>query len=113
MHLTLSIPDELKVKMSRFPNIDWSGVARQAITEKVRVLEQMRQRLSRSSLTEADALKIGRQIKRRMWKKSRRPNPIQTPKLQTFRALVRRSRQYAKRAGLRQRAFLHRYAHKK
>lgn len=96
MNLTLSIPDELKVKMSRFPNIDWSGVARQAITEKVRVLEQMQQRLSRSSLTEADALKIGRQVKRRMWKKSRL-----TSKRKTFRALVRRSRRYAKRTGLR------------
>lgn len=31
--------------------------------------------------------------------------PIQTPKLQTFHALVRRSRQYAKQAGLRQSAF--------
>lgn len=72
MNLTLSIPDELKVKMSRFPNIDWSGVAGQAITEKVRVLEQMQLRLSRSSLTEEDALKIGRQIKRRVWKKHQR-----------------------------------------
>lgn len=30
--------------------------------------------------------------------------PVQTPKLQTFRALVRRSRHYAKQAGLRKSA---------
>ena len=30
--------------------------------------------------------------------------PIQTPKLQTFHALVRRSRHYAKQAGLRKRS---------
>ena len=71
-NLTLSIPDDLKAKMSRFPEINWSEVARQAIMEKTRVLGQMQQLLSRSTLTEQDALKIGREIKRRMWKKSQR-----------------------------------------
>ena len=71
-NLTLSIPDDLKVKMNHFPEINWSEVARQAIREKTRVLEQMQQLLSRSTLTEQDALKIGREIKRRMWKKSQR-----------------------------------------
>ena len=68
-NLTLSIPDDLKAKMSRFPEINWSEVARQAIMEKTRVLEQMQRLLSRSTLTGRDALKIGREIKRRMWKK--------------------------------------------
>ena len=71
-NLTLSIPEDLKAKMSRFPEINWSEVARQAIREKTRVLEQMQQVLSRSTLTEQDALTIGREIKRRMWKKSQR-----------------------------------------
>lgn len=95
MNLTLSIPDELKVKMSRFPEVNWCEVARQAIMEKVQVLEQMQQLLSRSTLTEQDAIKIGREIKRRMWKKSRL-----TSKRKTFHALVRRSRRYARVAGL-------------
>ena len=71
-NLTLSIPDDLKAKMIRFPEINWSEVARQAIMEKTRLLEQMQQLLSRSKLTEQDALKIGRAIKRRMWKKYQR-----------------------------------------
>ena len=71
-NLTLSIPDDLKVKMSHFPEIKWTEVARQAIMEKTRVLEQMQHLLSKSTLTEQDALKIGREIKRRMWKKSQR-----------------------------------------
>ena len=71
-NLTLSIPDDLKVKMGRFPEINWSEVARQAIMEKTRVLEQMQLMLSQSKLTEQDAVKIGREIKRRMWKKSQR-----------------------------------------
>ena len=71
-NLTLSIPDDLKAKMVHFPEINWSEVARQAIMEKTRVLEQMQHLLSRSTLTEQDALKIGREIKRRMWKKTQR-----------------------------------------
>jgi len=68
-NLTLSIPDDLKAKMRHFPEINWSAVARQAIAEKTRVLEQMQALLSRSQLTEPEALTIGRTIKRRMWKK--------------------------------------------
>ena len=75
MTLTLSIQDDLTAQMSRFPNIDWSAVARGAIMEKVRVLEQMQQLLSRSTLTEQDTLTIGREIKRRMWKKSQLSKP--------------------------------------
>jgi len=71
-NLTLSIPDDLKAKMGRFPEINWSEVARQAIIEKTRLLEQMQHLLSHSKLTEQDALKIGREIKRRMWKKHQR-----------------------------------------
>lgn len=68
-NLTLSIPDDLKAKMSQFPEINWSEVARQAILEKTRVLGQMQALFSKSQLTEHDTLTIGREIKRRMWKK--------------------------------------------
>jgi len=71
-NLTLSIPDDLKAKMNHFPEINWSEVARQAIMEKTRVLEQMQDLLSQSKLTEQDAPAIGRTVKRRMWKKYRR-----------------------------------------
>lgn len=71
-NLTLSIPDDLKAKMNRFPEINWSEVARQAIMEKTRVLDRMQILLSHSKLTEHDALTIGREIKQRVWKKHRR-----------------------------------------
>ena len=44
--LTLAIPDDLRAKMKRFPEINWSEVARQAIAEKTRVLEQMQHLIS-------------------------------------------------------------------
>ena len=68
-NLTLAISDDLKKKMSRFPEINWSVVARQAIEEKTRVLETMQKMLSQSDLTESDAITIGRQIKRKVAKK--------------------------------------------
>ena len=68
-NLTLAISDDLKKKMSRFPEINWSVVARQAIEEKTRILETMQKMLSQSDLAETDAITIGRQIKRKVAKK--------------------------------------------
>jgi len=72
-NLTLAIPDDLKTKMKRFPEINWSEVARQAIAEKTRALEAMDRLLAKSALSEQQANAVGRQIKRRVWKKHLRP----------------------------------------
>ena len=71
-NLTLAISNELKVKMRRFPEINWSEVARQAIVEKTQVLEKMQRLLSKSTLTEEETIALGRQIKRRVLRKHRR-----------------------------------------
>jgi hypothetical protein len=70
--LTLAIPKDLRSKMKQFPEINWSEVARQAIATKMRVLEQMQRLLNKSELTEADAVEIGREIKRRVAQKHQR-----------------------------------------
>ena len=70
--LTLAIPNDLKAKMGRFPEINWSEVARQAILEKTRLLERMEHLLSDGRLTEQDAVAEGRRVKRRVWQKHRR-----------------------------------------
>lgn len=69
--LTLAIPNELRTKMKRFPEINWSEVARQAILEKTELLEKMQRLLSKSALTEKDTLEAGRQIKRRVLRRHR------------------------------------------
>lgn len=71
-NMTLAIPEDLKVKMNRFPEINWSEVARQAIAEKTRTLERMQQLLSHSMISEADAVAYGKEIKKRVWRKHRR-----------------------------------------
>ncbi len=70
--LTLAIPQDLRSKMKQFPEINWSEVARQAIAQKMRALEQMQRLLNKSELTEADAIDIGREIKRRVAQKHQR-----------------------------------------
>ncbi len=69
--MTLAIPADLKVKMKQFPEINWSEVARQAILQKTRQFEQLNRLLSKSTLTEQDAVEIGKQIKQRVWKRHR------------------------------------------
>ncbi len=71
-NLTLALPEDLKLKMERFPEINWSEVARQAIQEKMRLLDQMDRLLSKSRLSNEDALKIGKQIKEQVWRKHKR-----------------------------------------
>ena len=68
-NLTLSIPNELKNKLVRFPEINWSEVARQAFTEKLNILEKMQTLLSKSKLKGEETINLGRQIKRTTWKK--------------------------------------------
>jgi len=67
--LTLSIPTELKRKMSEFKYINWSEVARHSILNKLQLLERMNRLLSKSTLTEEDTIKYGRLINKRIWKR--------------------------------------------
>lgn len=60
--ITLSVPDELKQEMDSFHDINWSAVAREAIKKKVLLLEKFRQFTENSSLTEEDAVSLGRAV---------------------------------------------------
>ena len=62
--LTLSVTKELRKKMERFPEINWSEVARQSIMQKLSLLEKMDRLLKNSKLTEKDAIEIGRKVNR-------------------------------------------------
>ena len=67
--ITLAIPEEMKKKMETFPEINWSEIARQAIIQRLAVLEKMNELLKNSKFTEADALRIGREINKGMTKR--------------------------------------------
>ena len=60
--LTLAVPDEMKKKMDSFPEMNWSEVARQAFMQKMEDMEFLRKFKKKSKLTEADALRLGKEV---------------------------------------------------
>ena len=67
--ITLAVPAELKTEMDRHPEMNWSEIARQAIREKLTLLKKMDILLSKSKLTENDALELGRKVNKVVAKK--------------------------------------------
>lgn len=67
--MTLAISKELKDHMEEFPEINWSEVARQAFKQKINDLEFLRRFKSDSTITEEDALKLGRELNKKLAKR--------------------------------------------
>ncbi len=60
--MTLAIPSELKHKMEEFPEMNWSEVARQAFIQRITDLEFLKKFTSDSTMTEKDALRLGKEV---------------------------------------------------
>jgi len=69
--ITLSVPEDLKHEMETFPEINWSAVAREAIRGKVAELVVFRFVVSKSKLTEEDALDLGSKVNEGLSKRYR------------------------------------------
>jgi hypothetical protein len=69
VNLTLALPKEMKSEMDAFPEINWSEVARQAIAQKLRDLRFLKRMKSESTLTEEDAVALGRKVNRALAKR--------------------------------------------
>lgn len=69
--MTLAVPTELKKKLEAFPEINWSEVARQAFMQKVRDLEFLKSFKSESQMTDEEALKLGKEVRKGMAKRFR------------------------------------------
>jgi len=67
--ITLSVPEELKAEMDEHPEMNWSEIARQAIRDKIIILKKMDLLLSKSKLTEKDALDMGRKVNKAIAKR--------------------------------------------
>lgn len=72
--ITLSMPDELKKQMDEFKDINWSAVAREAIKNKLSQLILFKSIISKSKLTEKDALEIGRKVNASLHKRFKEEN---------------------------------------
>ncbi|HLC57844.1 MAG TPA: hypothetical protein VJH95_04685 [Candidatus Nanoarchaeia archaeon] len=64
VNVTLSIPQELKQRMDGLEEVNWSAVARQAFDEKIKDMEFIKKFKSKSTLTEGDALRLGKEVSR-------------------------------------------------
>lgn len=66
--MTLAVPSELKQKMDGFPEMNWSEVARQAFQQRIRDLEIIKKFKEKSTLSEEDAIRLGREVNRSLSK---------------------------------------------
>ncbi len=73
--ITMSVPDELKKKMDTFQEINWSAVARNAIQDRIHDLEFIKEFKSKSTLTEDDAIKLGRELNKNLAKRYLKNEP--------------------------------------
>lgn len=67
--ISLAVPDELKRKMDSFQEINWSAVARQAFDQKISDLELLNKIKADSTLTNNEAIRLGREINKTLAKK--------------------------------------------
>ena len=67
--ITLSVPEDLKREMDQFKEMNWSAVAREAIKRRLIMLVKFREFTKDSELTEEDAIKLGREINKRLAKR--------------------------------------------
>lgn len=67
--MTLAIPQELKKEMDRHPELNWSEIARNAIRQKLLLLEKMNRLLAKSTLTETEAVQMGRELNAKLAKR--------------------------------------------
>jgi len=67
--ITLSVSEDLKQDMDKFPELNWSAVAREAIKRKLKLLEKFKEFTKDSEFTEEDALQFGRDLSAKVAKK--------------------------------------------
>ena len=77
-HLTISIPEELKKKMDALKVINWSEVAREAFTKRIELTEgyeRFQELVSKSKLTEKNALELTKAINKSMHERLKKSYP--------------------------------------
>ncbi len=69
VNLTLAIPEDLKKEMEKFPEINWSVIAREAIRKRLLLLKEIREFTKDSTLTEEEAIRLGRKVNKAVAKR--------------------------------------------
>jgi len=69
VNMTITIPKEMKNDLDMFPEINWSEVARQAFKTKIEDLKFLMEFKKNSTMTEEDALRLGKEVSRSLHKR--------------------------------------------
>lgn len=70
--VTFSVPDNIKAEMKQLSWINWSELARQEALKRVKLahdFETFKRIVSKSKLTEKDALELGKKINKSLHKR--------------------------------------------
>lgn len=70
--VTLTVSEELKSEFKGFSWVNWSETAREELLDDLRrqkVLQKLDKMLEKSELTEEDCIRLGRELKERVWKR--------------------------------------------
>ena len=62
-NMTISVPDELKKLLDKYPELNWSEVARQAWRQKAEQLELLNRLTANSKATDKDVMEIAEKVK--------------------------------------------------
>lgn len=62
VNITLSVPEDIKKEMEKFPEMNWSAIARAAIKRRLILLKEFREFTKDSEFTEEDALRLGKKV---------------------------------------------------
>ncbi len=68
-NITLAVPEDVKKEMEKFPEINWSAIAREAIKKRIILLRKFREFTKNSEFTEEDAIRIGKEVNKRVSRK--------------------------------------------
>lgn len=66
VNMTLAIPENLKEKLQKHKEVNWSAVTRRALEEHLRRIEMVEAIAQKSKLTQKDADELARKVKREM-----------------------------------------------
>lgn len=70
-NITISVPEKLKAKMNKFPEINWSKMTRILLSQKIKRLELLKEldeMLVDSKLSEEECKKLGKKLKKEIAK---------------------------------------------
>ena len=77
-NVSLTVPDKLKAKMDKFRWINWSEVAREEAIKREMLhedFEEFNKIVSKSKLTEKDALELAREVNKGLHKRYKKLYP--------------------------------------